>query len=86
MLRIFTALASAPGPVSCLSVAGLATNLVITGSVSPVAANNFKESNGWSSDDYFDPRSGAFSPALTLTADFRQRNGYSSGDYFGLWG
>jgi hypothetical protein len=83
MLPRIATLASALGTVSCLSLAGLATNLVITGSVAPVVASSFKESNGWSSGDYFGPRSGAFSPALTLAADLRERNGYSSGDYFG---
>jgi len=83
MLRKFSALASVLGTVSCLSIAGLAANHVNTGSVAPASASSFKESNGWSSGDYFGPRSGAFSPALTLAADFRERNGYSSGDYFG---
>jgi hypothetical protein len=46
-------------------------------------AKSFKEANGWSSGDYFGPRSGAFMPAVNLAANYRERNGYFSGDYFG---
>jgi hypothetical protein len=72
---LLTACASVFGTVSCITVVALAGG--------PAMANSFKESNGWSSGDYFGPRAGAFSPALNLAADFRERNGYYSGDYFG---
>ena len=69
---------------SCAAVLGTASFYsVVALASSPATASNFKESNGWSSGDYFGPRAGAFSPALNLAADFRERNGYSSGDYFG---
>ncbi len=72
---LLTACAAVFGTASCFSAVTLADN--------PAMASSFKESNGWSSGDYFGPRAGAFSPALNLAADFRVRNGYYSGDYFG---
>ena len=78
-----TTLATALGHSGLVATAAVATNLAVVGSVSPVMAESFKEANGWSSGDYFGPRSGAFAPALNLAADFRERNGYFSGDYFG---
>jgi hypothetical protein len=75
---LLTACAAVFGAAICSSVVALAD--------SPAMANSFKESNGWSSGDYFGPRSGAFSPALNLAADFRDRNGYSSGPHFGSQG
>ena len=72
---LLTACAAVFGAASCFSVVALAE--------SPAMASSFKESNGWSSGDYFGPRAGAFSPALNLAADFRERNGYYSGYYFG---
>lgn len=71
------------GASTLLTATAIATNAVIGSSMSPLMAKSFKESNGWSSGDYFGPRSGALMPAVNLAADFRARNGYSSGDYFG---
>ena len=87
MARKISALATAfvavLGASTLLTSSAIATNVVIGGSMSPLIAKSFKESNGWSSGDYFGPRSGAFMPAVNLATDFRARNGYSSGDYFG---
>ena len=78
-----TACAAVLGSAGCLAAAGLATNLMITGTISPAMAKSFKEANGWSSGDYFGPRAGAITPSLNIASDFRERNGYFSGDYFG---
>lgn len=72
---LLTACAAVFGTASCFSVVALAP--------SPATASSLKESNGWSSGDYFGPRAGAFSPSVSMAADFRERNGYYSGDYFG---
>ena len=74
----------APLLKSCAAVLGTASFCsVVALAPSSATASSFKESNGWSSGDYFGPRAGAFSPSLTLAADFRERNGYSSGTFFG---
>jgi hypothetical protein len=87
MARKISALATAfvavLGTSTLLTATAVATNVVIGGSMSPLMAKSFKEANGWSSGDYFGPRSGAFTPAVNLAANFRERNGYFSGDYFG---
>ena len=78
MLRKIATFASALGTVGYLSVAGMATNIVLTDSTIPADASSLKKSNGWGSSEHFGPRSGAFSPALTLASDFRELSGSSA--------
>ena len=84
IIALTSACVAAVGSATFLGAAGLVTNLALTGSASPVLAKSFKEANGWSSGDYFGPRSLSSTEASSdIAASCRERNGWGGGDYFG---
>jgi len=82
-IKAIGATAALIGSTGLLGLAALTTNLAVTGASTPALSADFKSGNGWSSGDYFGPRSATPIPGNLVAKSFREGNGWSSGDYFG---
>ena len=83
IIKAIGATAALMGSTGLLGLAALTTNLVVSGASAPAMSADFKSGNGWSSGDYFGPRSATPTQGNLVAKSFREGNGWSSGDYFG---
>jgi len=71
------------GSIGLIALSSITTNFTVTGNSNPLVSSEFKSRNGWSSGDYFGPRSATATQGNFVAKSFREGNGWSSGDYFG---